>query len=151
MIIKQSIILIGAILILAFVLYSILSKSEEEVFAADVSESIADSDKCLKDLSQEDIDCEELLTRLIDHGRQAERYFRTDKSWKSRVIKIYSNAGSLSRELKNYTVSKTAYEKLIYYEPQQAPNYGLLSNALIKLNQIPPALVYSRLAVQLAP
>ncbi|MCG8324349.1 MAG: hypothetical protein MI673_02450, partial [Thiotrichales bacterium] len=40
---------------------------------------------------------------------------------------------------------------LIYYEPQQAPNYGLLSNALIKLNQIPSALVYSRLAVQLAP
>ena len=148
---KQLIILLVFLVVILIILYSLFSRSEEEIFADTTAELITTSNECAEKPDKKDLNCEQLITTLMSQGKELERYYKSDKSWKSKLLKIYGNAGSLSRDLKNFEAARTAYEKLIYYDPQNAKNYGILADTLINLKQGKSALTYSRLAVQIEP
>ena len=148
---KQLVVLLVLVAIVIYFLVLIFSKSEDEIFTDNIAELITNSNECVEQRKNKQLDCAQLTETLLAEGKHLERYYKTDKSWKSRLLKIYGNTGKIARDLENYDAAKTAYEKLIYYDPQNAQNYGILADTLIKLKQGKSALTYSRLAVQIEP
>lgn len=148
---KQQISLLVVILITGFVIAGMLSDDEEKALINDVNTVLEHVDQCRKEMESSSLDCLSVLTEISRVAVRTEIMHRENKSFKSRIIQLYENMARLANSLDNYEMAVQAYEKLTYYEPQTASNYGLLARSLVRAGQPRAAVRYARLAVQLQP
>ena len=148
---NQQIALLVVILITGFVVAGMFSDDEDKALINDINTILEHVDQCRKEGESSSLDCHSVLTEIPRVASRAEKIYRENKSFKSRIIQLYENMARLANSLDNYKMAVQAYEKLTYYEPQTAPNYGFLARSLVRAGQPRAAVQYARLAVQLQP
>jgi tetratricopeptide (TPR) repeat protein len=131
----------------------VLARWERAAALDELTAARAEAEACVNDASGNAgaPACAAAAERLTTALTALESGWGSDRSCHGALADAYGVAGRLARKQGDLPASVRDFQRMAWYEPQNASHYGRLSEVLIDLERWHEASRYAQLAVQLAP